>query len=113
MGFDAGNACRGAGSTKGSCLMTHPLPMIPRKHVRSNGSVEFWDMLAEDGPVKLERTSILAREAMQRDPERYRLELPRNIKPGPAQIEAERRAAEAAAEDEDPPDPVYGKRRQQ
>lgn len=88
----------------------NPLPYIPRKSIKPNGNVDLWDVLAEDGPVKLERTTIIAREALQRDPARYKLELPRGTKPGPAQIEAERRAAEIAAEENtEPPDPVFGR----
>lgn len=87
-----------------------PLPLIPRKSIKPNGNVDLWDMLAENGPVKIERTTIIAREAMQRDSERYKLELPRGTKPGPAQIEAERIAAEIAAEENaEPPDPVFGR----
>lgn len=88
--------------------MAKPLPMIARKHIRSDGTVELWDMMAEDGPVKMVRTAILAREALQLDPERFKLELPRGTKPGPAQLAAEEHAREAAAE-EDAPDPVYGR----
>lgn len=96
-------------------MAVKPLPMIPRKHVRRDGMVEFWDTSEENGgPVKLERQAILAREALMNDPDRYKLELPRGTKPGPAQIEAdERRAAEAEelAREADA-DPHYGRRSQ-
>lgn len=88
----------------------NPLPYIPRKHLKPNGHVDLWDMGATDGPVKLERTAIIAREALQRDPERFKLELPRGTKPGPAQVAAETRAAEIAAEENaEQPDPVFGR----
>lgn len=101
--------------------MAKPLPMIPRNRVDKHGMVELWDMLETDGegnvigPVKIKRQAILAREALQRDPDRYRLDLPRGVKPGPAQEEAERRAAEEAAEAEAEAaaDPVYGAARRQ
>lgn len=90
--------------------MSEPLPHIPRKHIKANGRVDLWDVLIEDGPVKIEFTTILAREALVRDAERFQFNLPRGMKPGPAQIAAEARAAEeldqAAAE---PPDPAYGR----
>lgn len=90
-----------------------PLPMIARRFISRTGHVDLWDMLADDGPVKITRTGILAREALGRDPERYKLELPKGIKPGPAQTRAEEEAAAAAAElDNEPPDPVFGKRNQ-
>lgn len=90
--------------------MAKTLPLIPRKYIKANRRVDLWDVLIEGGPVKLERTAILAREALAYDPDRYVLTLPRGMKPGPLQEEAEEReremAAEAAAE---PADPVYGR----
>lgn len=94
-------------------MAAKPLPMIPRKYLKPNGVVELWDMEAVDGPVKIERTGILAREALQRDPDRYKLELPRGVKPGQAQFDAEERAREEQAEAEaEAPDPVFGQRNQ-
>ncbi len=93
--------------------MKKPLPHIPRKHLKPNGKVDLWDIVIEDGPVKLEFTAILAREALMYDPDRYKFDLPRGVKPGPLQDEAEARAREEAeAADAEPPDPVYGKRSQ-
>jgi hypothetical protein len=91
------------------------IPLIPRKYVRKDGTVELWDLLEEGGPVRIVRTGILAREALGRDGDRFKLELPRGMKPGPAHAEAEARAAEEAAEAaaEADKDPVYGKRSQQ
>lgn len=94
-------------------MATAPLPHIARKFIKPNGKVDLWDIADKDDPVKLEFTAILAREALQRDKERYKLELPKGVKPGAAQAEAERRAAEEMAEaDAEPPDPVYGRRNQ-
>lgn len=90
--------------------MNTPLPYIPRKNIKANGRVDLWDVVVEDGPVKIEFTSILAREAMVRDPARYKLELPRGTKPGPAQTAAEERiAAEIAETNAEAPDPAYGR----
>lgn len=96
-------------------MATNPLPFIPRQRVDKHGMVEFWDMDEGEetrGPVKIRRQVILAREALGRDKERYRLDLPRGIKPGPGQAEAEAQEAELAAEAqaEADRDPVYGKR---
>lgn len=91
--------------------MSKPLPYIPHKRVKRDGKVDLWDIQIEGGPLKIEFTGILAREALQRDPERFKLDLPRGMKPGPAQEEADRRAAEAQAEaDAEAPDPVYGRK---
>lgn len=95
-------------------MAAKPLPMIPRRYVNAHGNVALWDMAEEGGPVQIVRAGILAREALGRDPERYRLELPKNVKPGPAQLEAEQRAREEADElntDIDR-DPVYGRKAQ-
>jgi hypothetical protein len=90
---------------------------IPRRYIKPNGKVDLWDMTGPldesgepTGPVKLEFTGILAREALQRDPERYKVDLPRGVKPGPAQAEAEERAAadQTEADAEANRDPVYG-----
>lgn len=100
-------------------MATKALPMIARKYIKPRGLVDVWDMQIDRGtdalagPLRLEMTAILAREALQRDSDRYKLELPRGEKPGPAQIEAELRAAEELADPDEKPDPVYGKRSQQ
>jgi hypothetical protein len=50
------------------------------------------------GPVKVELWAIDARHAMEVEPLRYRLDLPKSVKPGRAQLEAEENArAEAEA----------------
>lgn len=101
-----------------------PLVMIQRKYIDQYGNVALWDLIGEptgekdaktgaaltDGPVQIVRTGILAREALNRDPERYVLTLPKGSKPGPAQIEAEERARDEAdeANAERNADPVYG-----
>lgn len=106
-------------------MANKPLPMVPRKHIDVHGNVALWDLVGEptgekdektghpitDGPVKIVRTGILAREALARDPDRYKLDLPKGFKPGPAQIAADERAHdEAAAEDaERAADPIYGR----
>lgn len=93
--------------------MKKPLPHIPKKYIKPNGKVDLWDVVIEGGPVKCEFTTILAREALLYDPDRYHFNLPAKTKPGPLQEEAEERAREdAAAADAEPPDPVYGKRSQ-
>lgn len=89
------------------------LPLIHRKHIKRDGKVDLWDIVEDGGPVKIEFPAILAREALARDPERYHLNLPRGLKPGPLQAENEERIrlqneeAEATAD----ADPVYGGRR--
>lgn len=91
--------------------MSAPLPHIARKHFKPNGRVDLWDVVIEDGPVKLEFTSILAREALQRDPKRFCLVLPKGMKPGKLQDDADERArldAQTAAEIE-ASDPAYGR----
>ena len=89
------------------------LPHVPKRFIKPNGKVDLWDIVIEDGPVKLEFTTILAREALRNDKDRYKLELPRGMKPGPAQIEFEEQmAAQQAEADAEPPDPVYGRRNQ-
>jgi hypothetical protein len=64
------------------------------------------------GPIKVELWGIDARHAMEVEPERFRLELPRGMKPGRAQIEAEQLAeAEADALDHArASDPQFGQR---
>lgn len=45
------------------------------------------------GPVKVEFWGVDAREAMELEPDRYILDLPRGARPGKAQLEAEERQA--------------------
>ncbi len=91
-------------------MPTKPLPMIPRKYIKKNGRVDVWDMEVENGPAKIEFTTMLAREALQRDEKRYKLELPRGMKPGQLQLDNEERAAaDAEAANVEPADPVYGR----
>lgn len=106
-----------------------PLPYIPRRAIKPNGKVDLWDLIGQptgkkdektgfeitDGPVKIEFNSILAREALQRDPDRYKIDLPRGVKPGPGQIafEERQRAEAEELEAEANRDPVYGNRSQQ
>ncbi len=65
---------------------------------------------AKGGPVKVEFWGVDARHALEVEPERYRLDLPRGTKPGRAQIEAEEMAqAEAEAmEQAHRRDPQFG-----
>lgn len=62
------------------------------------------------GPIKVELWGIDARHAMEVEPIRFKLDLPRNVKPGKAQIEAEEMAlAEAGAlEQARARDPQFG-----
>lgn len=63
------------------------------------------------GPVEIEMWSVLAAEALQRDPQRYSRKLPRGVKPGHAheqnQNKAQLRLIEDAATAEK--DPHFGK----
>jgi hypothetical protein len=64
-----------------------------------------------DGPVKVDLWSIDAIHALNVDPDRYMVDLPKNAKPGKAQIEAEERAKSQdgdLAVDRDK-DPQFGK----
>ena len=79
--------------------MLKALPFIPAKYIkRPSGKVDLWDIKIDGGPVRVEFTGILAREALQRDPERFMFELPKGIRPGPLQQEADERAAAEQAE---------------
>jgi hypothetical protein len=62
------------------------------------------------GPIKVELWGIDATHALEIDPGRYKLDLPRNVRPGRAQLEAEERAeAEAeAAQRQQAADPQFG-----
>lgn len=94
-------------------MATAALPLIPRKYVKC-GKVELWDVLVEGGPVKVEFNLILAREALQRDPKRFKFEMPKGMTPGPLQAEADEYARQKAEEaDAEPPDPIYGRRKQE
>jgi hypothetical protein len=91
--------------------MNKPLPHIPRKYIKPNGKVDLWDVLIERGPVRVEFTTLLAREALARDPDRFKFDLPKGVKPGELQLEADERArADAESDDTEPPDPVYGRK---
>ena|ERR1700680_801750 len=64
------------------------------------------------GPIKVELWGVDARHAMEVEPDRFKLELPRNVKPGRAQVEAEQ-LAEAEAENLNQAranDPQFGQR---
>jgi hypothetical protein len=50
------------------------------------------------GPVKVELWGIDARHAMNVEPDRFKLDLPRGVKPGRAQVEAEEMAEAEANE---------------
>lgn len=88
------------------------LPLIHPKYIKRGDKVDLWDVVIENGPVKSEFTVILAREALARDAERWKLDLPKGTKPGPLQDEADRLAAEqeGAAAETAAADPVYGRR---
>jgi len=76
---------------------------------------QLWDLIGPLdkegkplGPVRTEVNTILAREAIARDPKRYTFSLPKGASPGPA--EAERLARQAQLEAElkgDMPDPHF------
>lgn len=67
---------------------------------------------AQGGPVKIELWGVDARHAMEIEPDRFKLDLPRGQKPGRAQIEAEQMAeAEADAMNRArASDPQFGQR---
>ncbi len=78
--------------------------------------VPIWDLFGPKdmdgqptGPVKLQMNTILAREALRRDKDRYVLELPKNVVPGRAEREREEREAAIKAEldAERMPDPHF------
>ena len=50
------------------------------------------------GPRQLEMRTFNARDAFKNDPNRYVLNLPRGVKPGPAQLELEERARAEATD---------------
>lgn len=63
------------------------------------------------GPLKVSMWSTYAVDALTIDPERYFLDLPKGLKPGPAQAEADRIAAmsEAELQEAREKDPQFGK----
>lgn len=81
--------------------------MIRFQDVKPNGKVDVWDLEAVDGPLTVELFAVDARHAIEKFPDRWMLKLPKGSKPGPAQIEAEERAA-AEAEGVQQADPHFG-----
>lgn len=80
--------------------------MIPHTAIKRNGKVDLWDLDAENGPIRIELFPIDAKHALKfRD--RYVFKLPKGKTPGPAQIEAEERAA-AESDDQTSRDPHFG-----
>lgn len=71
---------------------------------------KIWDLGAEDGPVQIEMRSVNARDALQRDPKRYVIKLPRGVKPGPAHHREEERKRQEMADFAEvvKRDPVFG-----
>jgi hypothetical protein len=63
------------------------------------------------GPLKIELWSTDALHAINIDPERYRLELPKGAKPGPAQLERDRIAemSERELQEAREKDPQFGR----
>ena len=63
------------------------------------------------GPIKIDMWSTDAKHALEVDPERYFLELPKGIKPGKAQADADEAAAMSVAElnEAREKDPQFGK----
>ncbi|MEO6381975.1 MAG: hypothetical protein ABIO35_08255 [Nitrobacter sp.] len=99
---------------------------IHPKFIKPTGKVDLWDLgptepdddaslehaawkkakAVFDGPVKVELWSVDARHALTVDPKRYKIELPKGSKPGPAE---ERRLEQLAAENPvEGTDPHYG-----
>lgn len=54
--------------------------------------------IEKGGPIKVELWGVDARHAMETEPDRFKLDLPKGMKPGKAQQEAEERAAAEAEE---------------
>lgn len=85
-----------------------------KDHLRHYGAAKREHTAWHDkngGPIKVELWAVDAKHAIEVEPERYKLDLPPKTKPGPAQIEAERRAAQEA-EDLDrarSSDPQFGR----
>lgn len=52
---------------------------------------EHWHR-SNGGPLKVELWGVDARHAMEREPDRYKLDLPKGAKPGKAQLDAEEMA---------------------
>lgn len=79
--------------------------------------VKLWDLFGPSdtlgqptGPIELQFNSVLAKEALQRDPARFVVELPKNINPGRADKERKKQEADRQAEfDAELPDPHYGR----
>lgn len=67
-----------------------------RTHAELNRQFREWHGV-KGGPVKIELWGVDARHAMEREPKRYALDLPKDKAPGKAQREAEE-MAEAEAE---------------
>ncbi len=63
-----------------------------RAHAALKREFERWHS-ANGGPVKVEFWGVDARSAMDTEPDRYKLDLPKGQKPGKAQIHAEEMAA--------------------
>lgn len=62
-----------------------------REHARLMRDYRDWQR-DKGGPVKVELWGIDARHALDREPKRYRIELPKDVQPGKAQREAEEQA---------------------
>ena len=58
---------------------------------------DFWHT-SNGGPVKVEFWGVDARFALDHGPDRFKLDLPRGLKPGKAQVEAEEMAKAEGAE---------------
>jgi hypothetical protein len=80
--------------------------------------VNVWDLFGPSdkdgqplGPVEINMNTVLAKEAMARDPGRYVLQLPKNVQPGKADRERKEREArlKAELEAERLPDPHFPK----
>ena len=76
--------------------------------------ITLWDLvgpLGEDGkptgPVRSEVNTVLAREAMHREPKRYAYQLPKGMSPGPAEMERLNRQAEFEGQLKGMPDPHF------
>lgn len=59
---------------------------------------EHRHFMEEKGPVKIELWGADARHALEREPDRYFIDLPKGLKPGKAQAEADKMAAIEAEE---------------
>jgi hypothetical protein len=96
--------------------------MIGHRDLKLNGKVDVWDIGPAEGdptraaweneyggPVKIEFFAVDARHALKTEPNRYLMKLPKGVRAGQAQLDAEERAT-AENEEVEASDPHYGRK---